>query len=884
MTRWLYKLRFLLRPFRSLGRAQRDIEDEFSFHVEMETEKNIRLGMDPREARRRALVEFGGVERYKEEVREVSGIGTVERIATDARFGLRGLRRNPVFALVAIVTLALGIGGSTAVFSVVDGILLRSLPFEEPDRLVAVWADYTRRGGPAQEWLGYPNYRDVQRLDHVFEDVAIWNDFPSTMTGRGDAETVTQSPVSYGYFTNVLRVEPTIGRGFTPDDDRPGAARVALLSHDFWVSRFGQDPGIVGSTITLNDEPYTVIGVMPRSFRQPFLETTDVWTPYGWDDTNHFGGRGSAILRAIGRLQAGVTLETARAEADALGSRLEAEYPEFNTGVGYTLLPLHDNLVQQASTALWVLLGAVGAVLLLVCVNLANLLLARATARQAEIAVRAALGAGRRRLVGQLLTESVVLAIVGGALGVAVALVATDLLVQLAPAGTPRLSEVAVDGRVLLVAAAATLSAGVLFGLVPSLRASRTDLRDSLSEGGRGLGAGAPGRRLRSALVAGQVALALVLLVAAGLLLRSFQELRGLDLGFDPENVVTFQLFLPDTRYPEVEAVRAYQAELESRIQEVPGVVAVGAINSLPLGGNDGDTDFNVEGRPVPQPGEENVAWIRRVTPGYFEAIGLQVPAGRTFDDRDRQDGVPVVIVNETLAARYFGDDGAIGKRVNVNNPEEPVWREIVGVARDVKNFGLRGEGRNAMYVPSEQLASHFMTVVVRASGDPAALIPSLRAEVSSTDPTLPLTMTTMQSVVSRALDPDRFVTTLLALFAGLALVLAAVGLYGVVAYNVTRRMREMGVRVALGAAGAEIGRLVVGQSLLLAGAGVAVGLVGAYAVTGLMTGLLFGVSPTDPATFAAVAALLGLVALAASALPAIKAARVDPVEVLKTE
>ncbi len=884
MTRWLYKLRFLLRPFRSLGRAQRDIDDEFRFHVEMETEKNIRRGMDPAEARRRALVHFGGVERYKEEVRSVSSVSMLERIGTDARFGLRGLRRNPVFASVAIVTLALGIGGSTAIFSVVDGILLRALPFEEPDRLVAVWADYTRRGGPDQEWLGYPNFRDVQRLDHVFEDVAIWNDFFPTLTGRGDAETITQSPVSHGYFANVLRIEPAAGRGFALEDDQPGAARVALISHDFWSRRFGEDPEVVGSTLTLNDEPHTVIGVMPRSFRQPFLETTDVWTPYGWDDTNFGGGRGSAMLRAIGRLRPGVSLQTASAEADALGARLEAEFPESNTGVGYTLVPLHDNLVQQASTALWVLLGAVGLVLLLVCVNLANLLLARSTARRGEIAVRAALGAGRPRLVGQLLTESILLAVIGGILGVGVAFVATDVLIQLAPAGTPRISEVAVDGRVLLAAAAATLFAGVLFGLAPSLRASRADLRDSLSEGGRGPGPGLAGRRLRSALVSGQVAMALVLLVGAGLLLRSFQALRTVDLGFDPENVVTFQVLLPDTRYPDIEAVRGYQADLEERIRSLPGVVAVGAINSLPLGGSNGDTDFNVEGRPVPPPGEENVAWIRRVTPGYFEAIGLQVPVGRRFDDADRDGAVPVVVVNETLAERYFGNEGAIGSRVNVNSPDDPVWREIVGVARNVKNFGLRGEDRNAIYFPSEQLATRFMTVVVRTSSDPAGLVPSLRAEVSSTDPSLALTMTTMESVVDRALDPDRFVTTLLGLFAGLALVLAAVGLYGVVAYNVTRRMREMGVRVALGAASAEIGRLVVGESLLLAGMGVAIGLVGAYVVTGLMTGLLFGVSPTDPVTFTGVAALLGLVALAASAVPAHRAAQVDPVKVLKTE
>jgi len=848
--RWLYRLRFLLRPLRSLGRAHRDIDDEFRFHVEMETEKLVRRGMDPAEARRRANIQFGGEERYKEEVREVNGVSLLERIITDARFGIRMLVKNPVFAAVAIFTLALGIGGSTAVFSVVDGILLRDLPFQQPDRLVSVWHDFTRRGGPEQEWLDYLNYRDVKKLEHVFEDVAIYIDFQPTLTGRGEAEPIAGGLVSHGYFSNVLKLAPARGRGFTAEDDRPGAAQVAILSHGFWSRRFGEDPSVLGTSLSFNDVPYTVIGVMPEGFRQPFDESAEFWTTFQFDEADPPGGRGNAFLKAIGRLAPDASVESAQRETAALAARLEAEYPESNTGIGFTVLPLQDNLVEQASTALWVLLGAVGFVLLLVCVNLANLLLARGTARESELAVRAALGAGRKRLIGQLLTESVLLAVIGGTLGVGVAFLGTDLLVRMAPEGVPRIHEVAVDGRVLFFTAVATLVAGVLFGLAPSMRGASSDLRGSLAEGGRGGGSGVGSQRLRGGLVAGQIALALVLLVGAGLLLRSFQALRQVDLGFNPENVITFGVNLPNTRYPDAAALRGYQNELEERIRTLPGVLAVGAINSLPLAGADGDSDFHMEGRPIPPAGEEDVAWIRRVTPGYFEAMDLEIVEGRPFDGRDREGDQLVVIVNETLAERYFGDEGAVGKRVNVNDPENARWREIVGVAKDVKNFGIRADARNAMYFPTEQLAARFLTVVVRTSSDPAELIPSLRAEVAMTDPSLGLTMRTMEDMVDRSLDPDRFVTMLLGIFAFAALLLAAVGLYGVVSYNVTRRMREMGVRIALGADASEIGRLVVGRSLMLAGIGIAVGLVGAFALTRVIAGLLFGIRPADPLTF----------------------------------
>lgn len=882
--RWLYSLRFLLRPFRSLRRTQTELEDEFDFHLEMETQKHMQRGLSPQEARREAMLSFGGVERFKEEVRDVDGIGWMERTITDIKYGLRMLRKNLVFTAVAVFTLALGIGGSTSIFSVVDGMMLRPLPYADADELVSVWSDQSRRGGPVREWLNYPNFRDLQRLDRVFAEVALYNDFFPTLTGRGEARAVTASVVTEGLFNRVLRVEPARGRAFTAEDDQPNAPRVVMLSHGFWTRQFGQDADIIGEALSLNGDPYTVIGIMPQGFRQPFLEQADLWTPLQWNDAEHGGSRGSAIVRSIGRLAAGVTLETARTEADALGRRLEEAYPDSNANVGYALFPLQADMVQGAEAALWVLLGSVGLVLLLVCVNLANLLLARGTGRRAELAVRAALGAKRGRIIGQLLTESVLLAIIGGALGVALSYVGTDLLVAMAPAGAPRIHEVAVDGRVLTFAIVSTLMAGVVFGLLPSLRASRTDLRDSLTEGGRGGNAGRSGRDMRRWLVSGQIALAVVLLIGSGLLLRTFNALRAVDLGFEPSGVVTMQVNLPISNYSDADAVRAFIEDLELRLSAVPGVTAVGTTNSLPLGGLDGDTDFNIEGRPIPEPGRENVAWIRRVSPDYFDAIGMRLVEGRGFTDADQMESERVVVINETLARRHFGDEEAVGQRINVNDQANTTWRRVVGVAHDVRNFGLRGDTPNAIYFPFAQLSARFVTAVVRTDGDPAALVAPLRAEASALDPSMALSLVPMESVVDGALAQDRFVTLLLLLFAGVALALAAIGLYGVVSYDIGRRMHEMGVRVALGANGSQIGRLVVNSSLAVAGIGIVVGVVAAVLLTRVMVGLLYGVSPTDPLTFAIVIVTLGSVALLASTLPAMKAAKVDPVTILKAD
>jgi putative ABC transport system permease protein len=621
---------------------------------------------------------------------------------------------------------------------------------------------------------------------------------------------------------------------------------------------------------------------MPPDFRPPAFLGTDVWTPLQLDMSNG-GGRGAAFIRAVGRLANGASVDLARSQATQLGARLEQEYPESNIDTGFNLYPLQLDIVNQASTALWVLLGAVGFVLLIACVNVANLLLAKGATRGPELAVRVAMGAGRRRVLSQLMTESLMLAFAGGLLGIALSFVGTDMLVRLAPTGTPLLDQVAVDGRILGFAALVTIVTGALFGILPAARASRTEPASSLREGGRG-GSGGASARLRNALVVGQVALALMLLVGAGLLVRSFQNLQRVDLGFDPDGVLSMQIQLPAVRYQDETSRRAFFGTLEERLTAIPGVQAAGSITNLPMAGVDGDTNFFVEGAAPPRPGLEPTVWLRRMTPGYVDAIGLEIVSGRAFTASDDAEATPVIMVNETLERDYFGGR-AVGQRLNVNNPANPVWREIVGVVKDIKNFGIRSESRNAMYLPYAQSAPTAMFTVVRTTVDPESLTNAIRAEVTALDPGVALArVQPMEEVVASSLATDRFTTSLLGGFAVVALLLAVVGLYGVVSYSVSTRLREMGVRIALGAPRADIRRLVLRWAFGLAVLGIAIGAVGAAGLTRLMEGLLFGVGTTDATTFAIVSALMASAAVLASLVPAVRATRVDPIEVLKSE
>ena len=868
------------------GGIGEEVDEEVRFHLERKVERLMAEGMDEEEAWAEARRRFGSVDRVRSRMRREGEVTMMwEELRQDARYAVRQVAANPVFTAVTVLTLALGIGATTSIFSVVDGILFRPLPFPEPDELVAVWADWTRRGGPVDEWTNFDNYYALKERARGLEALAPWSGGPMTLTGLGEPEQVVVGTVSWDMLAEVLRIEPVLGRSFTAEDDAPGAPATVLLSDGFWRRALAADPSVVGTTLMLSDEPHTVIGILPADFDPPFVVDAELWAPMRQSPTDNFCGRGNACLRVVGRLAEGTSLAAARVEAADIAAQLGREYPEENGDMGWTLTPLQDDMVEETRTGLLVLLGAVAFVLLIACVNVANLLLARATARGSELAVRSALGAGRNRLTRQLLTESALLALLGGAAGLALAFLGTDLLVGLAPPTTPRIEAVSVDGRVLGFAVSVTVLAGLIFGVVPALRMARTDLTGGLREGGRGGAGGRGGMRVRSALVSGQVALALILLVGAGLLVRSFQNLRARDLGFQPDNVLTMRLGLPSTRYPDGDALRAFVAGLEERLAALPGVDAVGSTSWLPLTGFGSDIGFTIEGRPLPPPGQGNAVWFRRVTPGYPESMGMRLVAGRWITEADAAEAPRVVVINEGLAERFFPDENPIGQRINLNDPNNPTWREIVGVAVEARYFGVRDGSRDALYLPYAQSPTTSFYTTLRSSRDAASLTGEVRAEVSAADPLLAVAqIEPMETLVADALGPERFVATLLGLFAAVALTLAVVGLYGVVSYGVSQRLREMGVRLALGAEGAHVRGLVLLQSSKLVALGLVVGIAGGIALTRLMENLLWEVSATDPWTFGAVSLVLAAVAAAASAIPARRAARVDPIRVLKTE
>jgi len=871
---------------------EEELDDELRFHLERTTEDLVARGWEREAAQAEAVRRFGDVGRAKSEMRRHQGRttrrktmgGWKDTLTHDLRYALRQLRRNPVFSGVAVLTLALGIGFNTAIFSVVDGILFRPLPFPESHELVNVWTDVTRRGGPADEWLSYANFASLRDEAATLEAAAAWGGWSPTWTDPDQPQQLLGAQVTEGMFSRVLQVEPQLGAGLQPEDDRPGAAPRVVLSDGFWHRAFGADPSIVGRTLTLSGQSVEVAGVMPSGLRPPFLPNADLWTHPGIDEQAVAGGRGGYSWRMVARVTQGTDPGTTQAEMAELGRRLEARYPESNTDMSFRAVPLREDLTADTRTGLLVLLAAVGLVLLVACVNVANLLLARATSRASELAVRFAMGAGRRRIVAQLLTESLVLAVVGGVAAVGVAFLATDLLVSLAPAGTPRLEEVAVDGRILAFTALVTLLSGLVFGLIPALRAGGADLRESLREGGRGA-MGGSGARVRNLLVSGQVALALVLLVGAGLLTRSFQNLRSVDLGFEPAGVTSMQVILGGG-YETPDRVSFVQ-EFEERVAAVPGVEAVAVTSTVPLTGFDGDVSFYIEGTPLPRMGESRAAWVRQITPNYLSTMGMELAQGRAFLDSDVEGDREVVLINETLAARWFPDDDPVGRRITFSDPtgEDPFWREIVGVVRDIRNFGIREESRMAVYLPWAQAPSVAAWPVVRSDLEPDRIVPAVREIVAEMDGSLAVArVRPMGEIVDGALASERFVTLLLSLFAGVGLTLAVVGLYGVVSYAVNTRVREMGVRMALGAEGARISGMVVRWSLGLVAVGVAVGAAAAFLLTGLLEGLLFGVQPGDPVTLVGVTLVLALAAVLAALVPALRASRVDPARALRGE
>ena len=811
----------------------------------------------------------------------------------DIRHGLRLWVKRPGFTAVVVCTLALGIGANTAIFSVVNALLLRPLPFREPERLVMVWETMP---GNDERWVAPGNFLDWREEARSFERLEGYFDTRFNLTGAGEAERVDGVVVSGGLF-QLLGAQAVAGRTLTADDDR-AASRLAVISQGLWQRRFSGSREAIGRSINIDGEPTEIVGVMPAGFNFP--ERAQVWVlghagvplssslVKAFPNASATTSRDIHIFNVVGRLRAGVSTEQAQGELSTIARRLELEHPETNKGLGTSVVSLQRQLVGDVRPALLVLLGAVSFVLLIACANVANLLLARATRREREMAVRVALGASRLRLIRQLLTESLLLAFAGGALGLLVALWGVDLFVALSPGDIPRLAEVSADRGVLLYALLVSVVTGVAFGLFPALHATRLDLNGALKEGGRSGGEGGRRSRVRGALVVAEVALAQMLLVGAGLLITSFMRLSAVDPGFAPASVLTARVALSDDRYAEPGArARYYDATLE-RLRALPGVEEAGAVSNLPLSGGGFNRGIRLEGRPPAGPDENITADYQIASPGYFRALGITLLRGRQLAETDDERAPRVAIVNETLARRYFPGEEVLGKRIAFGDASrEESWRTVVGVVADVRHKELGAEAFPGAYIPYRQDREKWNRVsfAVRASGDPRALAASLRREIASVDADQPVTnVETMEEVVAASVKRPRFITSLLAALALVAIALAAVGVYGVMSYTVTQRTHEIGVRMALGARPADILRMVVRGGMTLAGLGVATGLVSAFLLTRYLSGLLYGVSAADPLTFAAVSTLLVVVALLACYLPARRATKVDPMVALRYE
>ena len=806
----------------------------------------------------------------------------------DLRFALRTLTKEPGFTFAAIVTLALGIGANTAIFGIVNAVLLRPLPYSEPDRVVMLWSHWINW---TRTWLSAPELVDYQTQLRSLEHVAAFRTTSFNLTGGGEPVRVRAAQVQAEMFA-ALGAQPIVGRAFTADEDRPGREHVVMLTEGLWRSHFGSDPSIVGRTIQLDAAPYLVVGVLPAALRLPTdyasRSITHVWVPLALGPVDP-QERGSHGLNALGRLRPGVSLAQAQAEADTLTRGWPQTYQGFyDREFGISLVPAGVEVFGDIRPALFVLLLAVGAVLLIACANVANLLLARSEARQKELAIRAVLGADRGRIVVQLLTESMLLSTIGGAAGIAVAYGLTHGLVALDPLKIPRVADIAIDRRVLAFTAAVAFLTGILFGTVPALHASRLDLQPALKEGGKGSRSGAGW--LRRALVVGEVAASVVLVAAAMLLSRSFARLLDVDAGFNPSHVLTLRTSLPEANYPDAASMARAYSEVARRLRESPGVTAAGAVTGLPLASTRGDWSIVLEGDPPKGPLNRAADW-QVVTPGYFEALGTPLRAGRTFTDADRADTLPVIVINETMARRFWPGQSALGRRLTMGRNER--WITVVGIVADVRHRGLDQVPRSEMYRPHTQFrygganapAVSTMTWVVRTVGDPLAATSYARAAIAAVDPNLGISdVETMEQVVADATSDRRLNMLLFLLLGGLALALATIGVFGVVAYSVTQRTHEIGVRMAIGARSRDVARMVLRDGGQMAIAGVAIGLAIALAGARLIRGLLFGVSATDPLTFVTVGAGLLLVALLASYLPARRATRVDPMIALRGE
>ena len=871
-------------------RRDAELRADVNSYVDLLTEEKIAAGLTTEAARRAALLEFGGVDAVTEETRSVRAGALLAQCWQDVSYALRMIRRDKSFSVVAILTLALGIGANTAIFSVINTVLLEPLPYSHPDRLVLVWERNTAIGKD-RDPVAPLNYQDWRAQNSVFEDLGAYRFRGYALGGVPDPEQLTALSLSSSVF-RVLRTNAEIGRVFTEEEERR-RDRVVVLTHEFWQRRFGGDTTAIGRSITLNDAAFTVVGVMSPDFKFPDGNPVDLYSPLTFT-SDDLRGRRAHSLMVIGRLKESAAIDAAKADLGTIARRIAAADRTSNPDV--TIARAHDVLVEDVRLGLMILLGTVGLVLLIACANVAGLLLVRATSRRREIAMRATLGAGRGRLVRQLLTESVVLALIGGAVGTLMAWSLLGALIRFPPTNLPRVDQLGIDATVLLFVTVAAFATGLVFGIIPALQA----VRPGLSESTKSTSDSAPARsRARSALVVAEVAISLMLMTGAGLMVRSLFNLQHLELGFQPENVFTAQLLLANTKYPiDQRQFRAVErgagpildakpfiffAQLEERLRRLPGVESVGAVSALPFNpvGADYDLPIVIEGKPRPRPGEEPQADFRTATTGYFRAMRIPLRRGREFSEFDGPNSTPVVIINETMARQMFPGEDPLGQRLLLYGRP----REIVGVVGAVRHRGFSRDARPEMTLPYRQFQAARMTLALRSDLDRATLAAAIAEAVRAIDAQQPVyRMRTMDEFLADSVAQPRFTTLLLSGFAALALLLALIGVYGVTAYVVNQRAREIAVRMALGAQRHEVVRLVARQSVGYAVIGVFFGILGAAAGTRFMAGLLFDVTATDPVTFIGAAVALGLTALAASYVPALRAARVAPATTLRAE
>jgi predicted permease len=866
--------------------AEREMDREIAAHLALIREDYEARGLSPEQAELAARCAYGGVEQAKELHREARSFPWVEHRLKDLRYGWRNLLRHPGFTLVAVLALALGVGANTAIFTVVNAVLLRPLAYRDPARLVTILHD-------GDNPVSVANYLDWRDQSRSFDAMAAADYWSPNLTGIDSPEHLTGLKVTQNLLP-MLGIDPLLGRLFVPGEDRKGAEHELILSYRLWLRRFNADPAVIGRSVTLNGESYIVVGVMPPDFRfAPFWAVrAELWVPLAFGDRIH--NREGNSLRVFARLKPAVPLAAARAEIAGITARLERQYPGTNRHVLVT--PLKENVVGKIQTPMLIVLGAVGFVLLIACANVAHMLLARTSERQREIAVRTAMGAGRARVVGQLLTENLLLAALGAAAGLLLAVAATRALVALMPADLPRIETVAIDSRVVLFLLSITVLAALASGLAPALHATTGNLGDALKEGARGSSDGLHRNRLRGFLVASEFALAFVLLIGAGLMMRSFSALQSQDPGFNPHNVLSLIVSVTGSLESPPDRREAFYRDLLERVRALPGVESAGAINHLPLAGDMWGWPFTIEGRPKSRPGESPAGVYRIVMPGYFETMRLPLLRGRDITSADDARAPGVVVVNERAAATYWPGEDPIGKRISFDGDKRnpPTWLTIIGIARNAKQEDWAANPypevylaalQNRAFLQTPEAHMAYLTLVVRTAGQPAALAPAIKNLIWSIDRNLPISeVLTMDRVVNEATAQPRFEMFLLAMFGAVALLLAAVGVYGVMNYVVSRRTHEIGIRIALGAGRAEVLRMVALQGMKQALAGTVAGILGALLLARLMSRMLYGVRPHDPVTFTTAATVLALAALIAILIPARRATRIEPTVALRNE